>query len=118
VGAWIRLRIPPPAAPLALTKGPPPPLDPPLPELKLRPVPTDPRPKFYVLEEELPDGVLTLTWNAEEPDHLVAELRVPSEGRHVSPEAVARFWASVKRLVTPLSPVRVEASDPAPPKPA
>lgn len=95
--------------------GPPPPPDPPLSSLVFRPVPTDPRPRFFVLDEPLPDGLLHLSWNAEDPDHLDAELRVTAEGRHVPPEVVGRFWAAVRRHVAPLGPVQVEGADPRPP---
>lgn len=118
VAAWIRMRIPPAPPPITLTRGPPPPAEPPLPELTFRPVPTDPRPRFFSAEEETDAGTVTLTWNAEDPEHLVAELRVPAEDRHVSDEAVGTFWTTVRHWVAPLSPVRVEASDPAPPRPA
>jgi hypothetical protein len=114
VGAWIRLRIPPVPAPMMLTAGPPPPPEPPLAGLVYRAIPTDPRPRFFVLDEQLADGVLHLSWNADDPEHLDAELRVPSEGRHVPPEVVGRFWEAVRRQVAPLGPVRVEGADPKP----
>ena len=98
-----------------LTAGPPPPADPPLPELKFRPVPTDPRPRFFVFEEETDFGAVLLSWNADDPDHLDAELRVPSTDRHVSPETIDRFWDAVRGRVAPLMPVQIEGADPKPP---
>jgi hypothetical protein len=108
------MRIPPPPAPVMLTGGPPPPLDPPLPELVFRPVPTDPRPRFYVLDEETPDGLLHFSWNADDPEHLDAELRVVSDSRHVSNDVVLRFWSAVRARVAPIAPVQVEGADPRP----
>jgi hypothetical protein len=100
---------------MMLMGGPPPPADPPLPELLFRPVPTDPRPRFFVSEEELADGTLLLSWNADDPEHLDAELRVATSGRHVGPEVVGRFWDAVRSHLEPLQPVQVEGADPPPP---
>jgi len=98
-----------------LTSGPPPPAEPPIAEMDRRPVPTDPRPQIYGLDAEIPEGLLHLSWNAEDPEHLVAELRVPTSDRHVSPAAIARFWDAVRDRTRTLEGIQVEAADPRPP---
>ena len=110
--AWIRLKVPAPASPVMLTPGPPPPPPPPLPILAPNPVPTDPRKRVYAYEEEHPDWVVRLVWDADDPEVLEAECRAPIYGARLPPAEVARFWAAVKALLAPLGPLPVESADP------
>ena len=114
VVAWIRLRLPPREAPIALL-GPPPPPPPPLAFLERNPVPTDPRKQVYAFEEEQPGGwVLRLVWDADDPDLLEAEYRAPIYGRRLARAEVPRFWSAVKTRVSELGPLPVESADPRP----
>ena len=114
VVAWIRLRLPPRDAPVALL-GPPPPPPPPLEILERNPVPTDPRKRVCAYEEEQPAGwVLRLVWDADDPDLLEAEYRAPIYARRLPRAEVPGFWNAVKRKVVELGPLPVESADPWP----
>lgn len=110
--AWIQLRLPEPPPPVTLLGSPPPP-DPPLEILENNPVPTDPRRKVFAFEEERGDWVLRLTWDADDPTLLSAELRAPGYARP-SREKVEEFWRAVKEKVAPLGPLPIEGADPRP----
>lgn len=110
--AWIQLRLPEPPPPVTLLGSPPPP-DPPLEILENNPVPTDPRRKVFAFEEERGDWVLRLTWDADDPTLLSAELRAPGYTRP-SREKVEEFWRAVKEKVAPLGPLPIEGADPRP----
>jgi hypothetical protein len=114
VVAWIRLTVPEPPAPMMLTAGLPPPLDPPLEILERNPVPTDPRKKVYAYEEEHPDWVVRLVWDADDPTVLEAECRAPMYDRRLPREEVPKFWAAVKALIAPIAPLPIESADPRP----
>jgi hypothetical protein len=114
VVAWIRLRLPEPEAPILLTPGPPPPPDPPLELLTANPVPTDPRKRVYAYEEEHPDWVVRLVWDADDPALLEAECRAPYYDRRLPRAEVPKFWAAVKALIAPLGPLPVDSADPRP----
>jgi hypothetical protein len=114
VVAWIRLRVPAPAAPVMLTPGPPPPPDPPLELLAPNPVPTDPRKRVYSYEEDHDSWVVRLVWDTDDPELLEAECRAPLYGARWPREGVAAFWAEVKRLVAPIGPLPVDSADPWP----
>lgn len=113
VVAWIRLRLPPRDAPVALL-GPPPPLDPPLEILERNVVTTDPRKQIYAHEEELPFGVVRIVWDAEDPEVLEAELRAPLYDRRLPRDQVPAFWSAVKERIAPIGPLPVLAADPRP----
>jgi hypothetical protein len=114
VVAWIRLKVPAPAAPVMLTPGVPPPPDPPLEILERNPVPTDPRKRVYAFEEEHPDWVVRLVWDADDPEVLEAECRAPLYDRRLPRGEVPKFWAAVKALIAPIGPLPVESADPRP----
>ncbi len=116
VVAWIRLKLPPPEAPLMLMGGSPPPPPPPLEILEKNPVSTDPRRKVYAFEEERDDGawVLRIIWDQDDPELLEAELRAPLAARRTGPAEVRRFWTAVKERVAELGPLPVESADPSP----
>jgi len=116
VVAWIRLKLPPPEAPLMLMGGSPPPPPPPLEILEKNPVSTDPRRKVYAFEEERDDGawVLRIIWDQDDPELLEAELRAPLAARRPGPAEVRRFWTAVKERVAELGPLPVESADPRP----
>jgi hypothetical protein len=114
VVAWIRLRLPPPEAPILLTPGPPPPPDPPLEALERNPVPTDPKKRVYALEEEIGEHLYRLIWDADDPELLEAECRTPRFGTRATPSEVREFWAWVKRTIGPLGPLPVDGADPRP----
>jgi hypothetical protein len=114
VAAWIRLRVPPPPAPMVLL-GPTPPPVPPLDLLEPNPVPTDPRRRIYSFEEERPGGwVLRLVWDSDEPEFLEAEYRAPLYGRRLPRPEVPGFWAAVKEKTGGLGPLAVDGADPRP----
>lgn len=110
--AWIRLRVPPPPAPVVLMGSPPPP-GPPLDLLEPDPVLTDPRKRVYSWERPWGDGVVRLKWDADTPELLEAEYRI-QERRLLASSEVRSFWAEVKRLVAELGPLPVEGADPRP----
>ncbi len=114
VVAWIRLKVPPPAAPVMLTGGPPPPPDPPLEILASNPVPTDPRRKVFAYEVDRPDWTVRLVWDADDPEVLEAECRAPIYAGRLPKSEVPRFWAAVKELIAPIGPLPVESADPRP----
>ena len=115
VVAWIRLQLPPPPAPLQLTRGgPPPPLDPPLDILERNPVTTDPRKRVFAFEEERGPTVLRLIWDSDDPELLEAELRTENWGGRPGAETVREFWNWVKEKTQPIGPLPVEAADPIP----
>ncbi|HTT16673.1 MAG TPA: hypothetical protein VMH49_04880 [Thermoplasmata archaeon] len=114
VVAWIRLKLPPPPAPMLLMAGPPPPPSPPLEILSPNPVPTDPRKRVFAYEEEHPEWVVRLVWDADDPELLEAECRAPIYGSRLPPAEVPRFWAAVKALVAPIGPLPVDGADPRP----
>ena len=114
VVAWIRLRVPPRPTPVLLLGGTPP-VVPPLDALEPNPVSTDPRKRVYALEEPLgEDAVLRISWDADDPDVLEAELRAPMYGRRPTPEAVRAFWAAVKARTGELGSLAVDGADPRP----
>jgi hypothetical protein len=113
VVAWIRLRLPPAAAPMTLL-GPPLPPDPPLELLEKNPVATDPRKRVYAFEEDWGENVVRLIWDADDPGFLEAELRAPIYGARLPKEEVAPFWAAVKKLIAPLGSLPIDAADPKP----
>jgi hypothetical protein len=94
--------------------GPPLPPDPPLDILERNPVATDPRKRVYAFEQEAEGRVVRLIWDADDPDLLEAELRVPVYGGRVPRDQVASFWTAVKALIAPIGPLPVEAADPRP----
>ena len=112
VVAWVRMRLPPRPAPLVLTKGPPPPLDPPLEIMTRNPVATDPRKQIYAFEEDQGETVYRLVWDSEDPDVMEAELRTQDWGRRPSAEQVRTFWNWIRERVRPIGPLPVEAADP------
>jgi len=114
VVAWIRLRVPPPPAPLMLTPGPPPPPAPPLEILEPNPVATDPRKRIFAYEADHGDWVVRLVWDSDDPELLEAECRAPLYHQRLPAPEVQRFWAAVKELVAPISPVAVDSADPRP----
>ena len=114
VVAWIRLRLPERPPPTLLMPGPPPPPEPPLEILESNPVPTDPRRRVFAYEEDHGDWVVRLVWDTDDPSFLEVECRAPLYGRRLAKEGVGAFWQAAKRLVAPISPVEVEAADPAP----
>jgi hypothetical protein len=113
VVAWLRVKLPPPEAPVALL-GPPPPLAPPLDILRRSPVATDPRRQIYAFEEELEDGVLRISWDADDPELLDAELRAPYYDRRLPREKVPAFHRAVKARLAPLGPLPILGADPRP----
>jgi hypothetical protein len=112
VVAWVRLKLPPPPAPVMLTGGPPPPPDPPLEILAANPVPTDPRRKVFAYETDRPDWTVRLIWDADDPEVLEAECRAPIYAGRLPKAEVPRFWAVVKELIAPIGPLPVESADP------
>jgi hypothetical protein len=114
VVAWIRLRLPPPPAPMMLTPGPPPPPDPPIERMEREPVPTDPRKRIFAYEEETEGGLLRLVWDADDPELLEAEFRLPLFGERPTPAAVRAFWAAVKRVTSDIGPLPIDGADPRP----
>jgi hypothetical protein len=114
VVAWIRLKVPEAPAPVMLTAGVPPPPDPPLEILQRNPVPTDPRKRVYAFEEEHPDWVVRLVWDADDPGVLEAECRAPLYDRRLPRTEVPKFWAAVKALIAPIGPLPVDSADPRP----
>ena len=111
VAAWIRVRLPVPDEPAVLA-GPPPPPDPPLEDLQPEPVPTDPRRRFFSAYRETPIGLIRLSWDADDPTLLDAELRIPTRGGQLAPAEVERFWDEIRRWTAPLGRLTVEAADP------
>jgi hypothetical protein len=97
---------------MMLTKGPPPPLDPPLDFLEHEPVTTDPRKRIFTHEEPIEDGLLRIVWDSQDPEFLEAELRSPLYDRRPTPEQVRRFWAAVKTRVAALGPLPIDGADP------
>lgn len=114
VVAWIRLRVPAAPAPLQLIPGPPPPPTPPLERLAPNPVATDPRKRVFAFEEDHPDWVVRLVWDADDPEILEAECRAPLYGARLPATEVRKFWAAVKVLVAPIGPLPVDGADPRP----
>jgi len=114
VVAWIRLKVPPPPAPVLLTPGAPPPPDPPLDLLAPNPVATDPRKRVYAYEEDHDGWVVRLVWDTDDPELLEAECRAPLYGTRLPKEGVAAFWAAVKQLIAPIGPLPVDSADPWP----
>ncbi len=115
VVAWIRLKLPEPAAPVLLLGSAPPPLQPPLDLLEPNPVTTDPRKRVFAFEQEQPGGwVLRLVWDADDPKILEAEYRAPRYGSRLPLDDVRTFWAAVKERVAPLGPLPVDSADPRP----
>ena len=55
--AWLRLKVPEPAAPLMLTRGPPPPPSPPVDWLVPEEVATDPTVRLFTFHERMGDGI-------------------------------------------------------------
>ena len=114
VVAWIRLKLPSRPPPVTLMAGVAPPAVPPLDVLEPNPVPTDPRKRVFAFEQEHRDWVVRLVWDADDPELLEAECRAPLYGRRLPREEVARFWAAVKQLTSPLGPLPVDGADPRP----
>ena len=114
VVAWIRLQLPPRPAPLVLAGALPPPPEPPLEILERRRVVTDPRKAIYGFEQEKGEGIVRVYWDADDPDVLAAEYRLPGYHGRLAPESVRQFWGWVKELVGPLGPLPVLAADPRP----
>jgi hypothetical protein len=114
VVAWIRLKVPEPPAPMMLTPGIAPPPDPPLEILERNPVPTDPRKRVYAFEEEHPEWVVRLVWDADDPGILEAECRAPLYSARLPRAEVPKFWAAVKALIAPIGPLPVDSADPRP----
>ncbi len=114
VVAWIRLKVPPPPAPMMLTPGPPPLPSPPLDILEPNPVVTDPRKKVYAFEADHGDWIVRLIWDSDDPELLEAECRAPLYHERLPREEVRRFWAAVKELVAPIGPLPVDSADPRP----
>jgi hypothetical protein len=114
VVGWIRLRLPDRPAPVTLVPGVPPPPDPPLDLLAPNPITTDPRKRVFAYEEEHPDWVVRLVWDADDPRILEAECRAPIYGGRLPASEVPRFWAVVKGLTRPLGPLPVDGADPRP----
>jgi hypothetical protein len=114
VVAWIRLVVPDPPAPVMLTAGLPPPPDPPLDILERNLIATDPRKRVYAYEEEHPDWVVRLVWDADDPGFLEAECRAPMYDRRLPRGEVPKFWAAVKALIAPIGPLPIESADPRP----
>ncbi|HTW54971.1 MAG TPA: hypothetical protein VMG36_00775 [Thermoplasmata archaeon] len=114
VVAWIRLLLPPAPAALQLMPGPPPPPVPPLDLLAPNPVATDPRKRVFAFEEDHPDWVVRLVWDADDPGVLEAECRAPLYGARLPAAEVTKFWAAVKALIAPIGPLPVESADPRP----
>jgi hypothetical protein len=114
VVGWIRLTLPPTPPLIMLTPGVPPPPNPPLDILTPNPVATDPRKRVYAYEEERGDWIVRLVWDADDPEILEAECRMPLYDRRLPREEVAKFWAAVKELIAPLGPLPVESADPRP----
>ena len=83
--------------------------------LERNPVTTDPRKRVFAHEVEQPSGwVVRIIWDADDPELLEAELRAPLYDRRLPKSEVPTFWAEVKRLISPLGPLPVEAADPRP----
>ena len=114
VVAWIRLTLPARPPLILLTPGVAPPPNPPLDILVPNPVTTDPRKRVYAYEEERGEWVVRLVWDADDPEVLEAECRMPLYDRRLPTEEVGRFWSAVKELIAPLGPLRVESADPRP----
>jgi hypothetical protein len=114
VVGWIRLALPPRPPLVTLTPGVAPPPDPPLDVLAPNPVATDPRKRVYAFELDRDPFVVRLVWDADDPEVLEAECRMPLTDRRLPPELVTAFWAAVKELVAPLGPLRIESADPRP----
>jgi len=114
VVAWIRLRLPPAPPVMMLTGGLPPPPDPPLDLLTTEPVVTDPRKRIYAHEEEAEGGVVRLVWDADDPEFLEAEFRLPFYGGRLPGERVRAFWQAVKARTTSLGPLAIDGADPMP----
>jgi hypothetical protein len=114
VVGWIRLALPPRPPLLVLTPAVAPPPNPPLDILAPNPVTTDPRKRVYAYETERGPFVVRLVWDADDPEVLEAECRMPLYDRRLPREEVPKFWAAVKELVAPLGPLRVESADPRP----
>jgi hypothetical protein len=114
VVGWIRLKLPPRPPLVLLTPGVAPPPNPPLDILEPNPVTTDPRKRVYAYEEDHPDWVVRLVWDADDPEVLEAECRAPIYGGRLPQVEVPKFWAAVKRLVAPLGPLPVDGADPKP----
>jgi hypothetical protein len=112
--AWIRLKLPEAPAPIQLTRGPPPPPNPPLDLLEPEAIPTDPTVRMYTFSEPLGSGMVRLVWLASEPEALLAEYREPEILPRLPDETVRRFWATVKARVSELGPLPVVAADPRP----
>jgi hypothetical protein len=94
--------------------GAPPPAEPPLDVLERRAVVTDPRKQIYGLEEERGEGVLRIFWDADDPEVLSAEYRLPGRRGPLPPDQVRKFWGWVKERVAALGPLPVLAADPRP----
>jgi len=114
VVAWIRLTLPARPPLILLMPGIAPPPNPPLDILMPNPVTTDPRKRVYAYEEERGDWVVRLVWDADDPEILEAECRMPLYDRRLPREEVGQFWAAVKELIAPLGPLKVESADPRP----
>ncbi|MDE1819255.1 MAG: hypothetical protein KGJ23_02915 [Euryarchaeota archaeon] len=112
VAAWLRLRLPPPTAPVVLLGDRPPPM-PPLDLLAPEPVSTDPTKRIFTWEEPWGQGVLRLKWDADSAEVLEAEYRLEAR-RQPSPSEVREFWGEVKRRVAELGTLPVEGADPVP----
>jgi hypothetical protein len=97
-----------------LTPGPPPLPDPPLEILENEPVVTDPRKRIYTHEEESEGGVVRLVWDAEDPEFLEAEFRMPFYGGRLPPDRVRAFWSAVKEQTKGLGPLAIDGADPTP----
>lgn len=108
------MQLSPRPAPLTLIPGVAPPPDPPLEVLVPNPVPTDPRRRVFSFEEDHDAFVVRLVWDSEDPDLLEAECRAPVYRGRPPEETVSAFWRSVKALVAPIAPVRVDSADPLP----
>jgi len=97
-----------------LTAGPPPPPEPPLPALLNEPVVTDPRKRIFAHEAEAGGGVVRLVWDADDPQYLEAELRLPSYTGRLPADRVRAFWQEVKQRTSSLGPLAIDGADPSP----
>ncbi|MCI4345906.1 MAG: hypothetical protein L3K07_04050 [Thermoplasmata archaeon] len=114
VRAWIRVRLPEPETPPLVLMGAPPPPQPPGDFLAPVPPGPDPRKRIFAFEEEEGEGVVRIVWDADDPERLNVELRLPGYGSRLPPERIRKFWTAVRARLAPLGTVRVEASDPPP----